>query len=89
MQNNVKEFLLQYKDLEARALEGQAECLPLMINIENLILDANIKDNYKEVLRMRFLEGFSCIKISQKTHLNVDWVHRLQKRGLEALTNTI
>lgn len=89
MQNNIKEFLLQYKDLEMRALEGQAEYLPRMIDIENLILNADIRDSYKEVLRMRFLEGLSCIKIGRKTHLNVDWVHRLQKRGLKALSDSI
>lgn len=69
--------------LKAKAL------LELKANIEDLINKSNIKPNYKEVLRLHYLEGFSHDKIGRKLFVGADWVGRLQKLGIRALRQEV
>lgn len=70
-------------------IEEAREFLTLKSDIEALILNANIKPNYKEVLRLRFLEGLTINEIAQEVGTIVRWTARMQARGLAALVNSI
>lgn len=72
-----------------RLLQEAHELLTLASDIESLILEANIKPNYKEVLRLRFIENLQIDEICARIDYAYRWVQRLLAQALKALAESV
>lgn len=68
-----------------RELDGRiAEYADLVRQIEAAI-DAVDKEQYRDVLKYRYLNGWSWRRISERMNLSQDWLWRLHGRALQAV----
>ena len=68
-----------------RMLAEEDACARRLQEVVEAIIDRVRSEECREVLRYRYLNGWSWQVIAERTHYSKDWLWRLHARGLEAV----
>ena len=73
----------------AECVKRARELVTLESDIANALYTAEIKDEYKTFLHLRYIECLTINEISARMHLARRWLQRLQNKALSAFSSAL
>lgn len=83
--SSVEEYAVKLADLSAE-MKIRADIYAEVLKEIEAAIDAVPDQNYRDLLRYRYMNGWSWHKIGKKLHFAESWLYQMHTRALQAVT---